>query len=100
MNNTIPPITDPLGKYWDQPDTSKILVDDTHAVMSQATFEQLAEYSTTNPSGVYHGKMWRRHDGAYDRRPNAPPPVWLLMWYGVDPDPAFVKNCHRKIIIA
>lgn len=29
-------------------------------------FEDLPEYSTSNPTGVVVGKMWRRHNGADD----------------------------------
>lgn len=28
--------------------------------MDMATFTQLAVYNTSNPSGCYEGKMWRR----------------------------------------
>lgn len=34
----IPPITDPMGRYWDQPSRDEIIVDDTHAVMTVKTF--------------------------------------------------------------
>lgn len=78
----IPAMTDPLGRYWNQPARDLILVDDTHAVMEQHAFAALSEYSSTFPGGVYPGKMWRRHDGVYDR--NCPPERrrWLLCWYG------------------
>lgn len=99
--NVIPPITDPMGKNWDQPPTSSILIDDTHAVMTRATFEALAEYSATFPSGVYEGKMWRRHDGAFDRAFCAAggKPEWLLMWFGHSDKPNSVTNNGRKILI-
>lgn len=70
----IPPITDPMGRHWDQPSRDDILVDDTHAVMTVKTFTALLEYSTSMPSGVYDGKMWRRHDRCDC--------LDLLMWYG------------------
>lgn len=63
QENVIPPITDPMGRNWGQPDSSLITLDKTHALMSMATFNRLAEYSASNPSGVYVGKMWKRHDG-------------------------------------
>jgi len=99
--NIIPPITDPLGSSWDQPSTDFIVIDDTHALMSKHTFEELAEYSCTNPSGVYHGKMWRRHDGSHDQAflARGGIPEWYLCWYGFDPDPKFVSNNYRKIIL-
>ncbi|WP_321799774.1 hypothetical protein [Burkholderia sp. BCC1988] len=69
----IPPITDPMGRFWDQPARDEILVDDTHAVMNRSTFWKLLEYSTSRPSGVYPGKMWKAifGDEAY------------LRWYGI-----------------
>ncbi len=99
--NVIPPITHPLGKHWDQPPTSDILIDDTHAVMTRITFEKLHEYSGTFPSGVYEGKMWRRHDGAFDFEYLAKDgkPVWKLVWFGYCDDPDKVSNNFRDILI-
>lgn len=57
MKNTIPPITDPMGRHWRQPSVASIALDDTHALMDDATFQALPEYSATRPSGVYPGKM-------------------------------------------
>jgi hypothetical protein len=79
----IPPITDPLGASWKQPKRENILIDGTHAVMSVGDFNSLLEYSSSIPSGVYPGKMWRRNDGLLDRQylANGRVPVWLLCWY-------------------
>lgn len=97
----IPQITDPLGKSWLQPDRSEIVLDETHALMSLETFERLAEYSATKPTGVYEGKMWRRHDGAFDVefRARGGKPEWLLCWYGKCDNPDHVSNNYRKIIL-
>lgn len=57
--NIIPEMTDAMGKYWHQPDRKNILIDDTHAAMSERDFESLADYSRSVPSGVYPGKMWK-----------------------------------------
>lgn len=100
FNHTIPPITDPLGQHWRQPPTSAILLDDTHAVMTEATFQQLAEYSYSFPSGVYPGKMWRRYDGLFDQRCAITDLQWLLMWFGECDDPTKCTNNSRKILIA
>ena len=81
MNTTIPAITDPLGRHWGQPAVSSILLDDTHAVMSKQSFDQLAEYSSTMPGGVYPGKMWSRHDGLFDRNCKPQDRRWLLCWF-------------------
>lgn len=87
---TIPAITDPMGKHWDQPSISEIELDDTHALMTEATLHKLANYSRTLPTGVYAGKMWRcLQDGE-----------WWLRWFGVSDDPKFVSNNARLILIA
>ncbi len=90
----IPPMTHELSRAWNQPDTSQILIDDTHAAMSEKTFFQLKEYSTSQPSGVYEGKMWRRHQ----RYENAPP-EWLLCWFGFSDKPNCCSNNYRIILL-
>lgn len=97
----IPPITEPMGQYWKQPKRSDILIDATHAVMSRSTFNKLHEYSGSFPSGVYEGKMWKRHDGGFDvayRRAGGKP-VWKLVWFGKHADPDKVSNNFRDILI-
>lgn len=45
----IPPITDPLGKHWQQPHRRFIELDDTHALMSEQTFkgaERIFDFNT------------------------------------------------------
>lgn len=58
-SNIIPVMTDEMGRYWQQPERESILIDDSHAVMSEKDFEYLANYSHSIPSGVYPGKMWK-----------------------------------------
>jgi hypothetical protein len=98
MNDHHPPALDsPYGPgTWRQPDRTQVLIDPTHALMTKAVFESLAEYSTTMPSGVYPGKMWRRHDGAHD--PRCTKPEWLFCWYGPTPDPDQCSVNSRKVI--
>lgn len=97
-----PPITDPMGKYWEQPSRFDIEIDDKHAVMSLATFKKLHEYSCSVPSGVYPGKMWRSDLNAY-RHPQLPKLAdderHVLRWFGEHPDPKFVSNHSRIILI-
>lgn len=101
MKNSIPPITDPLGRYWDQPPIERIAIDDTHALMTHEDFTLLPEYSASMPSGVYPGKMWRRRDGAFDPRCRPEDRRWLLCWYGIVPGDATVcSNNFREILIA
>jgi hypothetical protein len=97
----IPVITHPLGRSWRQPSLDHILVDDTHAVMSRCTFEELHEYSGTMPTGVYEGKMWRRHNGIYDRAFLAAggKPNWTLCWYGPSDKPDMCSINVRDILI-
>lgn len=98
----IPPMTNPLGKYWKQPSPERILVDDTHALMDRATFEEIPEYSGSFPSGVYEGKMWSRLDGKYDQKFLAAggQPEWLLVWFGHSSDPEKCSINSREILIA
>lgn len=104
--NVIPPITEPLGRHWDQPDTSLIQIDDEFARMNAHVFRELPEYSTSQPSGVYPGKMWKRHDGAFDHEfiARGGKPDWLLCWYGeCSEHPAGCQKCcsnnSRKILV-
>lgn len=87
----IPPITDPLGKYWDQPSQEEILVDENHAVMTPATMSKLSNYGHTNPTGCYAGKMWRR-------APNSKEPG-LFCWMSPDPDPGYIQINVRPILL-
>jgi len=99
--NVIPPITDSMGKHWRQPDMGEVLIDDTTAILPRLVFDGLAEYSTSQPSGVYPGKCWKRNklkllpNGGYEHSDE-----WWLCWFGLHPDPKFVSNNYRKILIA
>lgn len=88
----IPPMTDPLGKHWRQPDPARILLDDEYAVMDEATLSALSEYSTTIPSGVYPGKMWRASIGNNGAN-------WVLRWFGECGDPTKCSNNQREILL-
>jgi hypothetical protein len=86
----IPPITDPLGCHWRQPAREDVLVDDERAVLSCGTYQQLEEHSSTIPSGVFPGKMWKAMygDRAYFR------------WFGiVDERTDVCSNNEREIRI-
>jgi hypothetical protein len=97
----IPTITDPMGEHWKQPERREILIDDTHALMSQSAFNRLSEYSATFPTGVYEGKMWKRHDGAFDTYflSRGGKPEWMLVWYGKSDEPDCVSNNYRLILL-
>jgi hypothetical protein len=95
----IPKITHRWGKVWKQPDRKFIEVGEAIARMSQHTFDELAEYSCSIPSGVYEGKMWKRHDGAHDPRCKPEDRKWMLMWFGPSADPDKCSINHRLIEI-
>ncbi|MBG5923696.1 hypothetical protein [Providencia rettgeri] len=91
MKNRIPPMTNPLGKHWVQPNHENILIDDTHVIMSRKDFNSLSEYSNSIPSGVYAGKMWKAivQDGRA-----------FLRWFGlVEGRDDLCSNNQREIII-
>lgn len=101
-SNNIPEITHPLGKGWDQPATSEIEIGSEFATMSKKTFDALAEYSCSQPSGVYEGKMWKANYSRHRKRfPEDPdqPDIWYLRWFGFSEYPDKVSNNSRKIII-
>jgi len=92
-NEVIPSMTDPLGKYWSQPELSKILIGEVYAAMSQETFNQLKDYSLTNPTGVYEGKMWRSQHNQNGMM------FHYLHWWENSEDPDKCKHHTRKILI-
>lgn len=99
----IPPMIDKLGRHWDQPPRERITVDDKTATMTLSDFKELATYSGTYPSGVYDGKMWRRHNGAHDYefRARGGKPEWMLCWFGPsEKSPNYCATFMRKIILS
>lgn len=100
--DVVPAIEHPLGRHWDQPDPKRIVFDrHGRALMSRRDFEALHNYSTTLPSGVYEGKMWRRQamtKGEYWNRVPATPERWFVCWYDATPgDPATCTVHSREI---
>lgn len=93
----IPAMTDPMGRHWRQPPREAIEVDDKHALMTEAVFKALPEYSDSIPSGVYPGKMWRRHDGIFDRKATSYP--WFLCWFGEVKD-GKCEIVFREVLLA
>jgi hypothetical protein len=92
-------MTDPLSVHWRQPPLEAIAVDDTHALMTERTLNELAEYSATIPTGAYHGKMWRRAVYA-EGRPPQDIVGWLLCWYGPHDDPRKCSINYREVLLA
>lgn len=98
--NVIPPITDPMGSSWRQPNPDNILVDDTHALMSKQDFWALSNYSWSIPTGVYPGKMWRAQVPLNPTLGFDGPCKWVLRWFGVVPgNDKMCSNNQRDILI-
>ena len=85
----IPPITEYMGRYWKQPKPDTIEIDDTHALMTQRSFSELADYSMSCPTGVYVGKMWKTRREGY----------WLLVWFGESEYPDKCSRNYREILV-
>ena len=67
--------------------------------MEQSTFNKLLEYSTSTPSGVWVGKMWKCDANGWDRMNEVKD--WYLRWYGESPDDSnMCRMFDKKIIIA
>lgn len=84
---TIPQISDPLGKHWEQPKREDLTIAGGNVFMSISDFGKLRNYSSSVPSGVYVGKMWKAQ-----RRG-----IWFLCWFDVHPDPGYCSIKHLKI---
>ena len=85
---SIPPITDPLGKYWEQPEQAEISLSLSHAHMSAETWRKLKHYQSSIPSGTYDGKMWKKQD--WRGR-------WILCWYGPHSNPELISINYLRI---
>ena len=89
--SAIPDMTDPLGKYWEQPNREDIAVDHSHAVMSMETFKKLKDYSRSQPTGTYPGKMWRATYNTKEGVQN------LLYWFG-EVHGTEIDVCNREVL--
>lgn len=90
IKDEIPKITDPMGKHWEQPELSEIILHMSRAVMDKKAFNLLKDYSRTNPSGVYVGKMWKARmlDGS-----------WKLRWYSPGDSSEYLCVKQRTIAL-
>jgi hypothetical protein len=95
----IPKMTHPLSSAWDQPDHSTFLFDDTHVLMSKKAFDELKEYSCSQPTGVYDGKMWKTNEFAYRKSPDGRKESWLLKWYGPCDNSEMCRTYYREILL-
>lgn len=60
-NCPVPPIVDPLGKSWNQPNPHNFVWDEDCVAMSEQDYKSLHTYDCTLPTGIYEGKMWKTH---------------------------------------
>ena len=81
----LPQMTHPLSRHWNQPPADQMAVYDDIAIMDQSALGLLPEYSTSIPTGVYEGKMWKSRQG--HGTPGGPAGPWYLCWYGPSEDP-------------
>jgi hypothetical protein len=93
----VPKIEADLGRNWPQPDPRSISFEVTigseidgvegayrrehihYAYMNQHALDNLKDYSRSQPSGVYPGKMWKGLFNTLDGE------KWYLCWYGEVP---------------
>jgi hypothetical protein len=87
--SVIPRMTHHLSRAWRQPNSQDILIDDSHALMTRESFDVLAEYSSSIPTGVYEGKMWKRRYGH----------GWLLCWFANSEIPGQCSIGYRRILL-
>lgn len=70
MEHVIPQLLS-RGLGWHQPHRESILINDTHAVLSQEDFEYAVTYYRSEPSVAKAGKIWKTYNGT----------TWYLCWY-------------------
>lgn len=96
--NFIPDMVHPLSKgRLQQPNREDLTIDDESVIMNTKSFKMLAEYSTSVPSGVYEGKMWKAHK--YKEIDGEKVWDWYLLWFGLSEKEGMCSNQMRKIII-
>lgn len=78
----IPVMTDPLGKYWEQPKLEDISFSLVYAWMTPKEFQQLKRYQTSTPTGVYAGKMWKMT--AWTGKGRSSKEEWLLCYFDTE----------------
>lgn len=81
-------------------DNPRVLIDDTHAVMTRRAFDELPEYSCSVPTGTTIGKRWKRSEFYAGFRPGGPYPGRWFMWEYVPSDrEGYVGIKSREILI-
>jgi len=91
MDNKIPEMVHPLSKYWKQPDRLDVDINNEYATMNRTAFNKLHDYTRSEPSGVYEGKMWKKKIN--------PGGKWFLFWYDESNDPGYCSVKCKEILI-
>lgn len=83
----VPPMVHKLSSAWNQPNPKNFLFDEKDVMMTLDEFEALADYSFSQPSGVYEGKMWKAKVW-FRNNPgdNKVIGYWHLKWFDFCPD--------------
>jgi len=107
------------------PKRGTCLVDEHIAIMDQAYFDELLDYSLSMPSGVFVGKRWKANLHVIPAwectkcgnkyvgwepsfcpdckentlKPYKRDPKWVMRSYEKHKDPGLVKNMQREIIV-
>lgn len=102
-SNIIPPMTHPYGKVWEQPNLDEVHICNDYATMDEKAFRKLHDYSRSQPSAVYEGKMWKTSD-EHDTNKNGDKIkrdkiTWHLHWWGFSEDPMKCSGNVREIKI-
>lgn len=79
-------------------DPQDILVSNTSAMMTKDAFDKLSEYSTTLPTGVVPGKMWKKRSTTWIGEDGVQAVLWMLGWYGYEVNERCSIN-FREIVI-
>jgi len=93
----IPDMTHRLGQHWQQPSSEEWLFDSKCALMSRSDCDKLLNYSTSTPSGVYAGKMWKSFHRWLEKDKRIE--RWYLNWYDPTKDDDLFKVECREILI-
>jgi hypothetical protein len=89
--NIIPKMVHPDSVGWKQPNPDNFKIDDSFATMSRKDFDELKDYTYSNPSGVYVGKVWKAFLAGR---------TWSLRWYGHHEDLNSCSiNCRTIVVV-
>lgn len=84
----IPPVEEKYY-HWDNPRREDILaIDKDYVIMTRGAFAKLPDYTASEPTLKYNGKMWRM---------NTKKDGWLFCWCN-NSDGQFIDINYRKVL--